>query len=448
MELRERPTQFVAAGPIGQVLDQLDPSTERVYICGGSDGIAAARAWAAVLPFPWRSDPKRGHYLEGQFPIYRLVRGDGRRVEILRAAMWFGDAEPEACAAAWAELRSDVARRYTAGTLLSTPASTGRYLLTQTIPFERSWPTLDADTQQLIRSTSGQGRIEIFDRGPELPQLVEYDGRFMYAGLLWGLAGGVPVRDSVDEYAGQQRGRYRVTVTVPADWAHVGILATKNDRGGWSWPSSPREQFTTWADGAELGLAIEHGWRVRIHERMLWPAYTVKGPLDAWGDRMRKSYAQHRDASPLVARAVRAMALQTIGAFQGRAHRTTRIGTAEQVPADAANLRLEGDVMLWGEGTEQAWPEMAHPEWSAAIWARARVRLLDAPTGTKGRRAGALHVPASSVLAFRTDAVYLTADPGWPDDGAVGRLRRVYEQNGPLVAPTNQTQLLRMKGAH
>lgn len=447
MPHRERVTVFRPAGPLAAVLDSIGDDVERVFLCGAGDGAAAARAWAADVPDGWRQ-AKRGHYLEGQFPIFRFSRADGTGLEVLRAAAWFGaGAGVEECAAAWEQLRQDAPTWADEGAILSTPATTGRYLLMRVTAFDAAWPVLDDETQSLIRSTSGQGRIELFDRGRELPGIVEYDGRFSYAALLWGLAGGVPKRDKVDEYAGQVRGRYRVTAAVPAGWGHVGLLGTKDGAGGWRWPAEPGETFETWADGAELGIALAQGWRVRIHERILWPTYSTRGPLDSWGERLRRAYTDYKAAGRnLEARAVRAIVLQAVGAFHGRPHRATRVGTADEVPAGAAGLRMEGDAFLWGEGESQGWPEMAHPEWSAAIWARARARLLVSPTGRRDVKAGALAVPASTVLAFRTDAVYMTSDPTWPDDGQVGRLRRAWVHPRPVQAPKNQRELLNLKG--
>src|SRR5690606_26455092 len=138
----------------------------------------------------------------------------------------------------------------------------------------------------------------------------------------------------------------------------------------------------------------------------------------------------------------------TIGAFHGRPHRTTRASThAQDVPPDARDWRLEGDTFLWAEGERQAWPGMAHHEWSAAICARRRPRLLSGPTGAKGVWAGVLHVDPAQLVTCRTDAIYLTSDPGWPDDGSVGRFRRKRLVEGPLRVPTNQTELLRLREA-
>src|SRR5690606_21657835 len=102
--------------------------------------------------------------------------------------------------------------------------------------------------------------------------------------------------------------------------------------------------------------------------------------------------------------------------------------------------RAEGDKLVWTELTEPAWPEMAHPEWSAQVYGRARARLLSAPGG-----AGALGVERSELVAFRTDAIYMTTDPHWNDDGRPGRYRHVRTIPGPIKRPTTQRELLAVR---
>lgn len=440
---RERPTIFVATAPtITAQLGQLGDQVERAFLTGArpEDGTTAgAVRWAGgELPEGWRHS-ERGHYLETDSPVFRFERTNGRPVELLRAASWFGDepAEVEEYGAAWAQLGELVAATFgPAAKLLSTPSATGRHLFLMSIPEGKDWPVMSADLQELVRSTSGQGRIELTWRGGELPALHTYDGRWSYAALCKGLPFGIPGYDRRSEFEGYRRARYRVAVTVPAGWDHVGLLPAHGERGSWRWPSEPGEYFDTWADGCEVGLALKHGWQVRIRERLLFAEHqgAGRGPLDTWADRLVRM--RERAPGRLIRSAVRAMLLHTVGAFYGRPHRVTRAGDFTDVPEDAANWRTAGDTHLWAEDRGQAWPIMAHPEWSAAIWARARARLLDAPTGHV-RRAGALHVPRSHVVGFRTDAIYLTERADWPDDGKVGRFRLTRSVDGPLPAPTS-----------
>jgi hypothetical protein len=282
----------------------------------------------------------------------------------------------------------------------------------------------------------------------------------MYAGCVRELGHGVPTLDRSDEFAGYTRGRYRVTFQVPDEWEHVGLLGVHDDGkgGGWRWPAEPGEEGAAWVDACELRLALDHRWPVKIHERLLFPEHRGR-PLDRWSDALVKmrTAVLHRVAigalSPevgeLAAAAVRSIVLHGIGALHGTPHRVTMSSLDPgDVPAAAGSTwRVDGDVHVWAEDRGQAWPDLVHPEWSSAVWARARCRLLSAPTGTAGTYAGALHVDPRTVVAFRTDAVYLAVDPRWPDDGAAGRLRRRDVIPGPHRWPATSRQLLSIKRA-
>lgn len=481
--LTERPTGFEqlrgeARRHVGALLDQLDPALERVYLLGARPGRSAegARRWAAG-PYPdgWEVHP-RGHYLEGEHPVLRFVRPDGRPLELLRAAVYMGPGTYGVREAreAWYLLRRELAARFPAARgedappLLSSPAATGRELWLRSIPRGVEWPVLADDVQQLIRSTSGQGRVQLFDQPGPLPELVGYDGRLMYAALCRGLPGPGGRLVRCREYLGYTRARYSGFVRVPPDWDRacqcgapghpgLGLLGRMADdpRDGWEWPAEPGRRFAGWWDGAELQIALAHGWTFEPQAAVVFPDYKGRGPLDTWAERLiavrrrlePEPGSPDRPALELARNAVRSILLHSVGAFHGAAHRHTRavpLEQADQVPADARDVRVEGDHVLWGEWGGQGWPELAHPEWSTAVWARARTRLLTCPTGTEGERAGALHVPAGELVGFRTDAVYLARDPGWADDGRPGRLRRTITRAGPLEAPHTHAELLEL----
>lgn len=417
--------------------------------------LAQCRQWlqGAGLPEGWAGD---GHYLRPPAPVFRFRHSDGRRLTVLRAAAWWGEGDYTTvdAAAAWERLGELIRGHFDEGRLLLTPATTGRYLLLRCVAFGREWPALDDELQELIRSTSGQGRIQHFARELEGPvDLFAYDARLAYVACCTELGAGVPERDTVNEYAGHRRGRYRVRATVPADWpvacrcgasghAGIGLLPNATNRGGWEYPAEPRRTFDAWVDGAELRVALEHGWRVEVLERILypWPPYppltrksgqtSKRGPLDAWGSKLAMLRAHAERDDPLVANALRMVVLTGIGALQGRGHRTTHvvnIDEAHTLPAVVDDVERVDDWLVYEEGADDAakWGAMSHPEWAAAIWGRARARLLDAPGWTRQERTGALHVPAESIVAFRTDAVWLARDdPRWRDDGRLGRYRR------------------------
>ncbi len=417
----------------------LDPSRRTATLSG-------LRAFTSSTPAGWVAGR---HYLKAPAPVLRYTSPAGREVRVMRAAQWFGEGSypAEAADAAWRELDELLGELFDAGRLLETPASTGRYLLLRSIAFGREWPVLEPEVQELIRSTSGQARREVIDRGGH-GALVEYDGRFMYGALVRELGAGEPELDAVNEFAGHRRGRYLVRATVPLDWStwctcgapghdRIGILPYAERDGSWSWPAEPGRVFASWCDGAELSIAYAHGWRVAIQERLLypWPPYPPlerasgqrekRGPLDAWAERLIAAYGGHRwAASSLTRTALRRLVLHTIGALHGRGHaitHTTPIDDAASIPAhvDPSSVERVDDVIVWAADEAAAWPEMSHPEWSSAVWARARAALLSR-NGT-----GALHVPAAHVVGFDTDALYLCRAPAWTDNGRAGVLRRV-----------------------
>lgn len=417
--------------------------------------------------------PPGEHFLRAPNPVLRFDAGTGT-VEVHRAAEWFGAGPYSSldAALAWRILRAEVERAFDQGQLLATPATTGRYLLMRSIPYDREWPCLPGELQQLIRDTSGQGRIEVLERGAGTTPMIELDGRFMYAALVHELGAGVPELDTTDEYAGHRRGRYHVIATVPSDWhqrctcgapghAGIGVLPHAGPER-WEWPYQPGRRFECWADAVELGIALAHGWHVQIVERLLYPfppypevvsrrgTRNKRGPLDAWADRLIEM--RHRTGAStagaelgMVATALRNVVLHTIGSLHGGGHRIQHKAAlhdaGELVPADAIEVDRVGDQIVWFELAGAAWPEMSHPEWSSAIWARARARLLSGPGGT-----GALHIPANNVLAFRTDAIYVRADPGWPDDGRPGRFRPTLVWPHPVATPRTFAEIDALKG--
>ena len=473
-QFRQRPVEWAPCREtVGEQLAELSPAVERLYIVGPKP--AEMYTWATgELPAGWVHD-RKGHYLDnragkgsrsvGTLPILRYQRtreGEARPLEIHRAAVWFGEGSPEItdCADAWRLISELIESKFDEGQILSTPSATGRYLWMRTIPYGRTWDVLDNDTQALIRSTSGQGRVELFWSGGPLPQLVQYDARWAYAALCGtSLGAGTPTRDTVDEYAGNGvRGRYLVAGNVPDNWVRPGIIGMQDDASGWRWPREPGEPFKAWVDGAELSIALNHGWEPTIHERLLFPRYDGRGPLDTWRDKLVELRAaiEAREAvgsttaevAALAKAGVRSVLLQTIGAFQGRGHRVT-IATDddEAVPASARETwRMEGNTHLWNEDTGQAWAEMAHPEFSAAIWSRMRARLLEGPR-QNGAHVGMLNVEPAELVGCRTDAIYTTKDPGWPDTGKVGAFRIKRTVNGPLAPPRNTNDLLNPREA-
>lgn len=462
---RARSTVFRATPPdVAGLLDGLALSTDRVYLAGARPGGNTAekvREWAlGPLPAGWGHG---SHYLGGSAVVLRYQRPDGRSVEVAEASQWFGagDYTADDAGAAWAMLGGIIGRLFRDGVLMSTPATTGRTLWSGSIPWGTEWPVLPIEIQTEIRDNFGQGRIEILTEPgrTELPALVGYDGRLMYAALSWGLAAGAHRVTEGVEHDDYRRGFYEMAVTVPAGWEGPGLLPARGDDGGWCWPAEPGRTFTSWADGSEVMIARRHGWAMVPGRAITFaPPERGKGPLDSWAEKIaaaRSVLLEHakrgEPAGPvmLAAAGLRSILLHGIGAFHGRPHRVTRSTTDRDVAAveAGADLHREGESYVWTDDTGQAWPDMAHPEWSAAIWGRARARLLDAPTRTPGHRVGMLHVARSTLIACRTDAIYLDHDPRWSahDDGIPGRFRRQTNVAGPMPAPHTHTELLTLR---
>jgi hypothetical protein len=492
------PTLFLdtrTAPKLSDVLRRLvgQPEVARVYLCGpapmdastGATKAEQVRAWA--MAYPGEGWTLESLYLSNPaLPVVRLTGPGGRRVVIHRAASWWGesDADAETCRRAWVGLEAALNQvpSFAGAGLADTPATTGRALWLRTIPEGKAYPVLSAELRELIGTTSGQGRIElrppapsvrrrtldegvqgVGERGSRMGQDFTYlDGRFFYAGLTWGMPIGEPRRITgadVDTMSAREftaavrgRGRWRVTVTVPAGWEHVGMLAAPADGGGWRYPCRPGERFTTWVDGSELWSAMEYGWDAGlvIHEGIVWDEGK---PLDLWRNALVSVWeAAQRTPGPaaaLGAKAVRSILLYGLGAFATRAHPVTRtapVSEAGLVPA-GAEVRVIGEQLVWTELEPlRPWSEaVSHPEWSATVWARARTRLLTG-RGVGQERIGALHLPADRIVAFATDALYLAGgDPGWADDGKPGRFRSKGTRPGPFAWPTSYADLYTLR---
>lgn len=431
----------------------------RVYLTGptpfapqmGATRAEGVRAWALSEPAPGWVPSKRGHYMaDPTKPVLRFVHEDtGHAVTVMRAAAWWGEtpAAVETCAAAWRGLvrQLDAVPAFRGAGLADTPATTGRALWARTIPESGGFDVQPAEVRELIHATAGQGRIELLAPArPEVDRFTYLDGRLMYAALTWGMPVGLPElhRGGNSPLQLAHRGRWRATVTVPDNWRHVGLIMAAldgPDRGAWGWPATPGHRFTTWADAAELHMAMRHGWGVELHEGITW---REGKPLNSWRDGLLRVWQAAQDsgseAGALAARAVRSVILYALGAFAAREHPLTGTCPADQpelVAEDATpgSVRRVGDFLVWETpAPANAWSAAkAHPEWAALVWARARVRVTEA----------ALTVPADRVIGFATDALYLDGDPGWADDGKPGSFRVKGRCDTPRVWPANRDEL-------
>lgn len=411
----------------------------RVFIVGPTETGSAVALWSAQA---------KRTYTDGHYPL--VVAHNGAQVTY--AESWFGEGDygPSRAADVWSWLERELQRAWRDPwvRLLITPATTGRDLFARSIPKDVTYPVMPIELQDVIRSTAGQGRMEIVGKGDrKVRRLYEYDARMAYVALLDGLPVGVPEHLGSEAAAWfvdhpYHEGRYRVTWTAPDGWDRPGILPAYGDgEREWEWPTTG----TGWCGGAELFMAARFGWDVTIHEAYVWP--NKADPFRAWRDRLLRVLAASEElpaeSARMVRAAVRAMVLHAVGAFHGAAHKTSDYGT--QPPAGATKIRaLRDGRFSWLTTTPAAWPEMAHPEWTATIWGRARARLVSSHRGT----AGFMHCAPETLVAFRTDAIYTTEPTGWDeaDDGSPGRYRmKLHELGGSMLWPRNGTELLRLR---
>jgi hypothetical protein len=443
--------QYAAGLTLGEVLAECRRfDVRRLYLVGPRPGDGSAESCREWFTGPLRAGwEAAGSYLiNPDAPVGRYRHDGGAQVEIHRAASWLGEGDYSTTEAsnAMAVVSGGLEAAYGPGVdWLGTPAATGRMLWKRTIP-DSGWPVQTQEVRELLHVTAGQARKELMPGPMELPGFAYLDGRLMYSALTWGMPVGEPrhwngaqiwaMAEDESERLLRGRGRWRVQFTVPSDWQHVGIFMVANSDGGWHYPANPRSTWQTWADGSEVWLAMSHGWSVTVLEGLSW----AEGkPLDKWCGSLKEMHHAIAAASDtavhkLAAGAVRRILLFGIGGFASRAeyarNDSAPIATANP-PGGARDLRRVGDTLHWSI-PEPFDALNAHPEWAATVWARARHRLLDGPGATGSpNRTGALWIPRENIVAFSTDALYLTKNPGWEDDGKPGRFRLKGRELGP-----------------
>ncbi|MFD7924029.1 hypothetical protein ACFV3R_33100 [Streptomyces sp. NPDC059740] len=488
-----------AAEILTAVFHTLPEGVERIYITAGDpwhrdadrypylkDAVAA---WLNAPTPGWRTDTGRGkdrmagHFVHPRHPVGRYQRESGEtHVEIRSVGEWFdtAGASPETIRDAFVLLWQVLRAHWPDAVIMGSPSQTGRDLWTRTIPttgqYADGYPVLSEELRGLLHATAGQGRTELLTPPavPEqLPALVEYDRTFAYAKHTWKNAVGTPRRITAATFANwsekQQTkalygsGHWHLRVTVPDDWNHVGLLPAPaaGDRA-WHYPRQPGQTFTTWAGGPELHTALTNPlapWKIEILDGILWDDGK---PLDDWAGKLKECWARlaaqaalagtepQRTAAHLASRAVRALLLYGIGSFAQRPRTVT--GTTPRhlerdIPADAEIIGFDDERITWQRPTGFARDPHAHPEWAAGIWSAARAALLTQRHREDNTFAGALHTPPGTVVAFRTDALYLTHPQNWPYHTTPGDYLNKGHLTGPLPAPTTEEDLLALRDA-
>ncbi|WP_108999046.1 hypothetical protein [Streptomyces rishiriensis] len=484
-----------AAAILAAVFHTVPDTTQRIYITSGApwhhdadrypylrDAVAA---WLNAPVPGWRTDTGRGrdrmagHFVHARNPVARYQREHSdHHVEIRSVGEWFDveDADHpgivrDAFRLLWEELR----RHFSDAVIMGSPSQTGRDLWTRTIPqrgqHADGFPVLSEELRGLLHATAGQGRNELLTppRIPDqLPALIEYDRTFAYAKHTWKSPVGAPRRITGKTFASWSAkeqhnalygcGHWHIRVTVPDGWNHVGLLpAPAPGERAWHYPAEPGTTFTTWAGGPEVHAALSNPlqpWKVEILDGILWEAGK---PLDDWSKKLKETWTslsaqahfqgnpQQARAAHLASRAVRSILLYGIGSFAQRPRMVTGTTprTAERdVPPDAEIIGFDDELITWQKPTGFARDPNAHPEWAAAIWSGARAALLTQYHRDDDTYAGALHTPPGTVIAFRTDAVYLTQSQNWPYHHRPGDYLLKGHLPGPVDAPADETQLL------
>ncbi|GAA4561229.1 hypothetical protein [Streptomyces collinus] len=488
-----------AADILTAVFHAVPEGVERIYITAGDPWHRdadrypylrdAVSAWLNAPTPGWRTDTGRGrdrmagHFVHARNPVGRYQREHGEHhVEIRSVGEWFdvdGD-DPATVRDAFVLLWQALRRHWPDAVVMGSPSQTGRDLWTRTIPTRGQhadgFPVLSEELRGLLHATAGQGRNELITppRVPDqLPQLVEYDRTFAYAKHTWKSPVGTPRRITATTFAAwsqkeQMRalygcGHWQVRVSVPDTWNHVGLLPAPapGDRA-WHYPAEPGTTFTTWAGGPEIHTALTNPmtpWKIEILDGILWEDGK---PLDDWARKLKETWTNlsaqaHFQGNPeqaraahLASRAVRSILLYGIGAFAQRPRMvtgTTPRSMERDVPPDAEIIGFDDELITWQKPTGFARDPNAHPEWAAAIWSGARAALLTQRHRDENTYAGALHTPPGTVVAFRTDALYLTQPHNWPYHHQPGDYLLRGHLTGPHAAPATEEELLALRDA-
>ncbi|WP_323181433.1 Mucin-19 [Streptomyces sp. NBC_00154] len=456
---------------------------ERIYVTAGDPWHrdagrhqflkdAVAEWLNGPLPQGWQVEASRGkdrmagHLVHPRNPVGRWQRGKDQHTEIRSVGEWFdaAGADPATVREAFVLLWKALRRHWDDVVLMGSPSQTGRDLWSRTIPAKAGakwadgFPVLSQEIRGLLHATAGQGRTELIapPRVPErVPAWYEVDRTFAYAKHTWSSGVGVPQRVTAAAFAAMSEkeqsdalfapSHWQVRVTIPKDWNHVGLLpAPAPGERAWHYPYEGGRTFVTWAGGAEVNLALRNPlqpWRIEILDGLVWE----KGdPLKGWSNKLKDAWQslraqavihgddRQRQAARLASRGVRSILLYGIGTFAQRPRITTgslELGTGGEVPEIPDGARLTGisdTHVTWERNAGFARDPYAHPEWAAGVWSAARAALLSTSTGIKDPetgmplKVGALHLPAGSILAFRTDAIYSTVRPEWPYRGEPG----------------------------
>lgn len=423
----------------------------RVFLCGERPGSYIDWLTSPEMYKHWRTQ-SIGHVLEGNDPDNYVGRYEhkitGKRLDIRSIERWLSTTD---CSVFEARSALLLITQYLKGQfplfrhLSGTPSTTFGVLWQQYNSLEKKrFEPLAEEIRELIRESTGQGRIEYFEENTAsyAPGLWYYDGIFMYAGLAWGLPTEVETHDTRDEYAGKQFARYRIEFRVPFEWNHIGPFGVKDEDGIWIYPGANYKgfYFDTWVDGAELDALVSvykersenafDAWNIIIKERIIYKNpkdCAVKNPLDGTIKRLvalrnkieedARQDIKHATAYKLARAGFRNMALHGIGAFNRQSGTRTYLALPSEVPPAGFTDRTElDDGRIAYILPEESEPDaMSHPEYPACIWGRCRARIFKHVVGT---------LKYEDLVTIRTDAIATRKRVhAWEAGKKVGELR-------------------------
>jgi len=454
---------------------------ERIMLSGKRPEPApGVRHWLFVQTPNWIPG---SHWVAGGPPTGRFQHAvTGQKVEVRTVQEWFGDLPltPAQARLAWNTLEEIIASVDDRARLMLSPAATGTNLWAWSLPKNVNPIPVSPDMAADIKGTAGQHHYDHMVAGKSMQQhedcvplidpaktkkiqtFAHIDGRFMYSslgrelgigpGLRLNRAGAYALLES-DPYA---RARFLVRFKVPDDWNHVGLLGMQHFKveDGWYYPNRPGATGETWADAAEVFVALNAGWFVEPLEAI---QFTRARPLDTFYERIKRARDRVRSNPELpdllrdaLAAALRAILVQTVGNFNSAGRSQTRVAESSfDVPAEyQSTVVQQGKLFLYqipSTVTERA-RMFFHPEFAAQIWGRGRAAVLSSPSGLGHRTAGALAIPGHTLIGINGDAIYTTELPSWSlptehgggDDGKNGRLRLQGLLSGSFLTPASR----------
>lgn len=450
---------------LGDMLDLIASTPERsrvrvLFLVGGE-------SVATEPPREWWTEPTHRQTGDWVFDGYEMAAAsgegghlnagqytrDGVTVDVRMSARWFpGVSDPAVCVSAWNALQDRLGSAFGEhAVLLTTPAATGLDLLHRSLPRTRigdpaiEWPAAPADLREVLFHQVGQGRMQYCPLPERIGETVDglwtLDARWMYAACLSHLPVGEPHHtvwedgeDAENAYLPYVTGWYLVDAWVPGDWRHLGLIPERIG-GETRWPDTPGQCIErSWVSGAELAVALEHGWAVLVYERWDYrdsPYVAGHDPARTWSAKLRALRADSTEelygaaAEPMAA-AIRHLLIDTVGMWHRQAGQRLRVTPPAEAAGFVHHLDRRANLAYWYEMTPLS-PEtqaFSRPEWSATVWGRARARLHRAM----------LAIPRHDIVELRTDAIVLTRPIEWPhDNGQPGSFRLKSRQEGPLT---------------